>query len=103
MTRKPPDPIRVNTNCVMPNMDRDHVIIDDFASRVAVPIVDAPALIAALTALAREMGADVPDPVPVIEGLVDALELATPSYPDCTCTSCCAIASARAYLGKVKP
>ena len=103
MTRKPLDPITVNIN-----QDRPSIDLVAPHGRIVVPLSDIPALIAALTALAREMGADVPDPVPVIEGIVAAYDEGTHMMrkanmhrADCTCIRC-AVDAARAYLEKVK-
>jgi hypothetical protein len=78
MNRKPLDQIRININRVMPSLEYPNWI--DLVTphgRIGVPLSDAPALIAALATLSREMGVDVPDPVPVIEGIVAAYDEGT--------------------------
>ena len=116
MTRKPLDPIRAGGHTIsvpfygalrISHLYRDgDVVIRD---------VNIPALISALTTLAREMGAGVPDPVPVIEGPDAAKEAAVSAYDavidkvdasePCAFKRACFRAgwdAARAYLGEVK-
>ena len=107
MTRKPLCPITVQLITVMPNPEYPgRLDLVTPYTRIVVPLSDVPALIAAMSTLAREMGADVPDPVPVIEGLFDALNdecLAQANYGDQPVEkSLSALLEAQAYLERTK-
>ena len=109
MTRKPLDPIRAGGHTIsvpfygavrISHLYRDgDVVIRD---------VNIPALISALTTLAREMGADVPDPVPVVEGLCGHVRHSTTCTRitlgvECNCGAHSSIDAARSYLERTKP
>jgi hypothetical protein len=71
MIRKPLDPIiagKFTIRATMNIQNKWQIRIDDLGRSISPDEV--PAIIAALSMLAREMGADVPDPVPVVEGLL---------------------------------
>ena len=116
MTHNPLIPIAVGNTAEIHVSDIGNVRLAGYVSAS-----DIPALTAALTTLAREMGADVPDPVPVIEGLLEALESVSGVGHDAPMTwggndgewqarrarimqdhARKAIPTARAYLEKVK-
>ena len=93
MTHNPLIPIAVGNTAEIHVSDIGNVRLAGY-----VAASDIPALIAVLSTLAREMGAGVPDPVPVIEGL-----LAMTARVECQDEGDRAkIDAARAYLEKVK-
>ena len=100
MTRKSLDPITAGKFTIRAGMNIQNkwqIRID--GAGLAISPDEVPALISAMTTLAREMGADVPDPVPVIEGL-----LAMTARVECQDEGDRAkIDAANAYLAKVKP
>ena len=114
MTRKPLYPIiagKFTIRATMNIQNKWQIRLDDLGRSISPDEV--PAIIAAMTTLAREMGADVPDPVPVIEGLVDALndaqsgldyihevqgDLYGVGFERCELGSCSASDAARSYL-----
>lgn len=76
MTRKPREPIMVGEWAISrcPPLPEDHVRVTDGWDHIDIPLTSAPAVAAGILTLAREMGADVPDPDAVIRALADALD-----------------------------
>ena len=79
MTRNPLDPITVGKNGICPTSGGFIRIDGQSGLYACFAPSDAPAVANAILTIAREMGADVPDPDAVIRGLVDALGKVTRS------------------------
>jgi hypothetical protein len=107
--RQPLDPITTAGLHIMPSFKRKTLVISDEDGGLvrAIPLYDAPAFIAALQIMARDMGADIPDPRSIVERLCGHVRHSTTCTRitlgiECDCGAHQVVDEARAWLEATK-